>query len=102
MALHYINGKFTAGSGTGTISVLDPATEETLDTVPQGNTADALAALDAAKDAFSTWRRTPANARATMMHEAAAKMRAHKEKSFTCSHSKKASRFQRMRKSSSG
>jgi len=79
MPLHYINGQFTAGSGTEKIEVHDPATEKVLDSVPRGTTQDAEAALSAAKEAFQAWRRTSANMRANMMHEAAAKMRAHKE-----------------------
>ncbi|HEY9681235.1 MAG TPA: aldehyde dehydrogenase family protein [Oculatellaceae cyanobacterium] len=80
MPLHYINNRFTRGSGTEEIEVINPATEEVLDTVPKGTSQDALEALAAAKEAFNTWKKTPANARAHMMHDAAAKMRAHKEK----------------------
>jgi betaine-aldehyde dehydrogenase len=79
MALHFINGKFTAGSGNKTIEVIDPASESVIDTVPRGTAADAESALVSARNAFDVWRRTSANTRATMMHEAAAKMRAHKE-----------------------
>jgi betaine-aldehyde dehydrogenase len=80
MPLHYINGKFTRGSGTQELKIHNPATEELLDTVPRGTAQDAEAALVAARDAFPTWKRTPANTRAHLMHEAAAKMRAHKDK----------------------
>lgn len=79
MPLHFINGKFTGGDGTETIAVTDPATEEIIDTVPKGNEADALNALAAAKDAFNSWRRTPANTRARLLHEAAARMRSHQD-----------------------
>jgi betaine-aldehyde dehydrogenase len=80
MPLHYINGKFTRGSGTEELKIHNPATEELLDTVPRGTAQDAESALVAARDAFPTWKRTPANTRAHLMHEAAAKMRAHKDK----------------------
>jgi betaine-aldehyde dehydrogenase len=79
MPLHFINGSFTRGSGTDTIAVHNPATEEVLDTVPRGTSQDAEAAVVAAKSAFVDWKRTPANVRCNMMHEAAAKMREHKE-----------------------
>src|SRR5438874_322989 len=79
MSLHYINGQFTKGKSKETIDVLNPATEETIDSVPRGTKEDAEAAVAAAKEAFIPWRRTPANTRATMMHEAAAKMRQHRE-----------------------
>lgn len=66
--------------GTGkSIAVINPATEEVLDEVSRGTADDANKLVAKAKDAFNTWRRTPANVRCHMMHEAAAKMRAHKE-----------------------
>ncbi|MFN8654724.1 MAG: aldehyde dehydrogenase family protein [Candidatus Obscuribacterales bacterium] len=73
---HYIDGKFTKGQSKETIEVIDPATEKAIDSVPKGTEADAHAAVAAAKAAFDKWRRTSANVRATMLHEAAAKMRA--------------------------
>jgi betaine-aldehyde dehydrogenase len=79
MRLHYINGKFAKSSGNESITVHNPATEEALETVQRGNALDAEAALIAAKDAFLRWRRTSANVRAQLMHDAAAKMRAHKD-----------------------
>lgn len=79
MRLQFINGSFIAGSGTATIEVRNPATEEIVDVVPRGTVADAMSALDAAKAAFGQWKRISANVRANMMHEAAAKMRTHKD-----------------------
>lgn len=79
MPLHYINGQFTQGSSTDWIDVHNPATEEVIDRVPSGTPQDAEAAVAAAKAAFEGWRRTSANERARLMHEAAAKMREHRE-----------------------
>lgn len=79
MQSHYINGKFTRGSATENIDVVNPATEEVIDSVPRGTEKDAHAAVDAARAAFKTWKRVSANARAEMMHEAAHKMREHRE-----------------------
>lgn len=79
MPLHYIDGKFTTGSGTEKIDVQNPATEEILDTVPRGTHQDAQAAVAAAKAAFDDWRRMSCNNRTRILHEAAEKMRAHKE-----------------------
>lgn len=79
MALQYINGKFTRGSAKEEIEVVNPATEEILDSVPRGTAEDAARTVDVAKEAFNSWRRVSANVRATMMHDAAAKMRVHKE-----------------------
>ena len=75
----FINGQFTTGYSTEVIEVHNPATEEVLDIVPRGTPQDAEAAAAAAKAAFDEWRRTSANERARLMHEAAIKMRAHKE-----------------------
>jgi len=79
MKLHFINGEFTQGTSTESIDVTNPATEEKIDSVPRGTTADAYYAIKAANTSYKSWRRVSANVRATMMHEAAAKMRNHKE-----------------------
>ncbi len=75
----YIDGQWTAGSATEMIPVVNPATEEILDEVPRGTTADAAAAVAAAAPDFPTWRRTPAWERAGLLHEAARKMQDHAE-----------------------
>jgi betaine-aldehyde dehydrogenase len=75
----FINGHFTSGYATETIKVHDPATEEVLGEVPRGTPADAVEAVSAAKTTFASWRRVSANERAKLLHEAAAKIRAHKE-----------------------
>jgi acyl-CoA reductase-like NAD-dependent aldehyde dehydrogenase len=69
MPIHYISGKFISGSSKESIQVVDPASEDTIDTVPRGTEQDAEAAVRAAKDAFDSWRRTSANVRAAMMHK---------------------------------
>jgi len=79
MPLHYINGKFVRGTSGDVIEVHNPATEELIDTVPRGTELDAESALISAKDAFVRWRRTSANLRAQLLHDAAAKMRSHKD-----------------------
>ncbi|MFQ6023773.1 MAG: aldehyde dehydrogenase family protein [Acidiferrobacterales bacterium] len=76
----YINGKFTEGQATAALAVVNPATEELLDRVPRGTQMDIDAAVAAAKDAFSGWRKTVANDRAEMLHEVARKIRAHEER----------------------
>ena len=73
----FINGKFVAGSSTKTIPVLNPATEELLDEVPRGTEEDIRDAVAAAKSAYPPWRKMPANERAEILHQAAAKMRIH-------------------------
>ncbi|MBX9568291.1 MAG: aldehyde dehydrogenase family protein [Candidatus Obscuribacterales bacterium] len=79
MRAHFINGEFTRGKSSESIEVRNPATEEVIDTVPRGTPEDARTAVEAAQKAFDVWRKTSANVRATMLHEAAAKMRAHQE-----------------------
>jgi acyl-CoA reductase-like NAD-dependent aldehyde dehydrogenase len=59
------------------MEISDPATEEVLDTVPAGTPQDVERAVAAAKAAFPAWRRVTAVERANMLHEAAAKVRAH-------------------------
>lgn len=72
----FINGKFEDSSKREEITVLNPATEEVLGSVPRGTQKDAERAIVSAKNAFREWRATPANERATLLHQAAAKMRA--------------------------
>ncbi len=73
----YINRQLTTGAASEAIEVHNPATEEVLDSVPRGAAPDVEAAVAAAKAAFDGWRRTSANERANLLHEAAAQMRAH-------------------------
>lgn len=79
MRLHFINGEFTRGKSSEGIDVWNPASEELIDSVPRGTPQDAELAVQAAKKAFDLWRKTSANVRATMLHEAASKMRKHQE-----------------------
>jgi succinate-semialdehyde dehydrogenase/glutarate-semialdehyde dehydrogenase len=50
-----IGGEWRAATGGGTLPVEDPATEQTLTEVADGQTQDALAALTAAADAQAEW-----------------------------------------------
>jgi len=73
----YVNGGFTTGHSEGGIDVLDPATEEVVESVPRGTPADIDDAVSAARAAFPAWRAHTANDRAALLHEIAAKLRAH-------------------------
>lgn len=75
--LMYVNGRFTPSHSGQTMDVIDPATEELIDTVPAGNEADAHQAIAAAKAAFQSWRWVGGVERAEMLHEAAHKMKTH-------------------------
>lgn len=73
----FINGKLTTGKSKEKIQIINPATEEILEEVPRGTAEDANAAVEAALAAFPDWKRTPANDRATALHQVAAKIRDH-------------------------
>ena len=71
-----IAGAWRPAAGGGTWTVVDPATEAPVATVPWGDRADAEAAIAAAVEAFPAWaRRTPWE-RAGPLLEAARLMRA--------------------------
>ncbi|HEY8543461.1 MAG TPA: aldehyde dehydrogenase family protein, partial [Acidimicrobiales bacterium] len=48
----YLDGKWTSEGATGTIDVIDPATEQTIGSVPEASTTTAVAAITAARKAF--------------------------------------------------
>ena len=48
----FIDGRWVAPAGTGTIDVIDPATEQVIGRVPRGTDADVNAAVAAARRAF--------------------------------------------------
>jgi acyl-CoA reductase-like NAD-dependent aldehyde dehydrogenase len=73
----YINGQWLTSSDGETIEVYNPATEEVLETVPNGSAEDALKAVEAAKTAFKAWRWVTALERAAMLQQAADKLRHH-------------------------
>lgn len=54
----YINGQWTAPAGKGVIDVINSATEEVMGQVPEGDEADANAAVMAARAAFDRWSAT--------------------------------------------
>jgi aldehyde dehydrogenase (NAD+) len=51
----YIDGQWVSPSGTGTIEVINPSTEEVVGHVPEGTPADIDRAVAAAALAFETW-----------------------------------------------
>jgi acyl-CoA reductase-like NAD-dependent aldehyde dehydrogenase len=71
----YINNKLTNGQATETIPVINPATEEVLAEVPSHPAGDLDLAVQAAQQAFQSWRLTPANQRAAALHQVASKIR---------------------------
>ena len=69
----FIGGKWTTPAGSDRISVVSPATEETVGSVPAVTNADVDAAVAAARDAFDSgpWPSTPPLERAEVLTKVA-------------------------------
>src|SRR6478752_317844 len=67
-----IAGERTEGAASEGIAVVDPATEETLESVPRGTAQDVDSAVQAADKAFAEWSRTDAEDRAILLRKAIA------------------------------
>jgi acyl-CoA reductase-like NAD-dependent aldehyde dehydrogenase len=63
----YINGDWTAPSGSGSIPVYDSITEGVLGEVPAGDAQDVARAATAARTAFTSWSTLPNATRADYM-----------------------------------
>ncbi|MCX7166667.1 MAG: aldehyde dehydrogenase family protein [Rhodocyclales bacterium] len=63
----YIDGQWVTPAGQGSIEVFSPTDGALLATIPQGNAADADAAVTAARYAFDAWSMTPAAERAAYL-----------------------------------
>jgi succinate-semialdehyde dehydrogenase/glutarate-semialdehyde dehydrogenase len=67
-----IAGEKTEGAASEEMPVVDPATEETVESVPRATAADVDAAVEAADKAFAEWSRTDAEDRANLLRKAIA------------------------------
>lgn len=65
----YINGKWVKPNGSRTIDVINSSTEEVMATIPEGNEADANAAVAAARAAFDGWSMTTPAQRADYLRK---------------------------------
>ena len=65
----YINGEWVDSSGNDTADVLNPATEEVIDTVPIGTEDDVDQAVAAANAAFPDWNVSPIDERIEYMEK---------------------------------
>jgi aldehyde dehydrogenase (NAD+) len=54
----FVGGAWVPSSGTGTIDVVNSATEEVMGRIPQGTPEDVDKAVAAAKEAFASWSET--------------------------------------------
>ncbi len=75
----FIGGKFRPASDGGRFDVYDPASEEVIAQVADGTTADAIAAVDAAGDAFEGWAGRTPRERAEVLRKAFELFTARKE-----------------------
>lgn len=60
---NYINGRWCPSAATELLEVINPATVECLAQVPLSTATEASQAIQAAEQAFTNWRRTPASDR---------------------------------------
>ncbi|MEO9255854.1 MAG: aldehyde dehydrogenase family protein, partial [Tepidiformaceae bacterium] len=72
----FINGTWVAPTGSETIDVINPATEEVIETLPLGTKADVDAAVAAAKAAFQSWSETTTEERGVYLDKIAAGLEA--------------------------
>lgn len=63
----YINGQWLEADSKETIAVLNPATGETLGSIPKMGSAETSRAIATANSAFALWRKVPAKERAAIM-----------------------------------
>ena len=70
----YIGGDWADPTGSGTIDVLNPATEEVIGRVPEGEPGDVDRAVAAARDAFGAWSQTSVQERAGYLQAIAARL----------------------------
>ena len=75
----FIDGRWVGALGGATFDVLDPATGETIDSVPEAGPADVDAAIRSAEMAFQAWKATPVAERARLQKAAARLMRENAE-----------------------
>src|SRR5271169_2411924 len=74
-----IGGEWTGGRGGGTLSVINPATEDALAEVADGTVEDALDAVGAASGALPGWGATPPRQRAECLRRTFELMTSHAE-----------------------
>ncbi|MGE0646168.1 MAG: aldehyde dehydrogenase family protein [Nitrospira sp.] len=63
----YIDGEWVAPSGSETLDVINPATEEPIAQIAMGTKADVDRAVSAAKDAFKSFSQTTVEERSDLL-----------------------------------
>ncbi len=79
----FINGRWVASTGSGTIDVINSTTEEVMGRIPEGTAEDVNAAVAAARAAFESWSVTPVEERARFLQLIADKLTMRKEEIAT-------------------
>lgn len=75
----FINGNWVA-AGTGTTDqIINPTDQSVVGSVHNGNAADAIRALEAARDAQRAWRKTPSRQRVELLRAFTAEIRKQRE-----------------------
>ena len=79
---HYIGGRFVDSAAAATIDVINPATQDIIARVPDGNATDVQHAVTAARAAFESapWRDLTAQDRGRILFRLAALVREHAER----------------------
>ena len=65
----YINGEWVDPSGSETVDVINPATEEAIGTISLGNQSDVDAAVTAAQEAFQSFSQTSIEERMDLLNK---------------------------------
>ncbi|WEX11453.1 NAD-dependent succinate-semialdehyde dehydrogenase [Chelativorans sp. AA-79] len=66
---NFIGGEWVNADSGATIEVVNPATRQTIGTVPKGGRAETRRAIEAAEEAFHSWKKTSANDRAKLLRK---------------------------------
>lgn len=72
----FINGQWVPSTGSGRINVVNPATTESFEWVPNGTLEDANRAVDAVSAAQPAWAATPLSERVALMKRMLENLRA--------------------------
>ncbi len=75
----FVDGEFSAGTGTASFTVVDPSTEQDILTVPRASVNDVDRAVEAAKNAFTLWGRTVPAERSAVLLKIADRMEANRQ-----------------------
>jgi acyl-CoA reductase-like NAD-dependent aldehyde dehydrogenase len=63
----YVNGEWVEPAGAGLLDVVNSTTEEVMGRIPEGTPEDVNRAASAARQAFDSWSKTPAEERAVFL-----------------------------------